>query len=125
VRVRDQRRREYVSARVWLLSLSLCLGGCFQMTGGVWVTPSDPPDIDPPVPSPFEGTGPPALVATEKPGLMAAPSLDPTVYYYQPDERWYRWAFNRWYEAFAWDGNWFPPEEVPEALTDRHPQPYP
>jgi len=108
-----------VSFRVSLLILWLC--GCAQI--GIQVTEIDPPDIPPPVPTPFRGDEPPALVTTETPGLMAAPSLDPTLYYYEPHERWYRWAFNRWYEAFTWNGSWFPPATVPDALTDLRPHP--
>ena len=96
---------------LWLLA---CMPGSF----GVWIEPPPALPPEPPLPARFEGAEPPQLEPTEFPGLAAAPSVDPTLYYYEPFERWYRHAFNRWYEAFAWDGHWFPPERVPESLKD-------
>ncbi len=70
----------------------------------------------------FKGEGPPSLEPTDAAGLFAAPSLGPTVYYYEEPSYWFRYARNRWYMAFAWDGNWFalPDREVPVVLAERH-----
>ena len=98
--------------------LGLWLAACVPGSFGVWIEPPPPPPPELPVPAPFESAEPPTLVPTGFAGLEAAPNVDHTLYYYEPLERWYRHAFNRWYEAFAWDGHWFPPEQVPEPLQD-------
>ncbi len=72
-----------------------------------------------PIPEPFAGPGPPSLEETDVPGLQAASSLDPDVYYHEPSELWYRYTFRRWYQAFRWDGHWFIVEEVPDFLAER------
>ena len=52
-------------------------------------------------------------------------TLDPNLYYCAKDEHWFRWAMNRWYMAFAWDGNWFPTTktELPKGLAAITPAP--
>ena len=102
---------------VWGFWLLACMPGSF----GIWVEPPPPPAPELPLPARFEGAPPPHLEPTRFPGLAAAANVDPTLYYYEPFERWYRYAFNRWYEAFAWDGHWFPPERVPGPLEDGPP----
>ena len=97
--------------------VSLSLAGCFPQAFDIWI--EKPPEVvEPPIPDKFEAGAEPELIATEVPGLRAAPTLGPHVYYFEPDERWYRYAFNRWYEAFYWDGHWFPAAKVPEALEE-------
>lgn len=70
------------------------------------------------VPKPFEGEEPPPLEATQKAGLFHAPSLGPNVYYFEPDDLWYRFGYRRWYQAFRWNGNWFILEDEPMILRD-------
>ena len=103
------------------LAAALALAACVQVVQA----PPQPPDA--PKLTTFEGEGPPHLVPTDAPGLFAAPSLGPTVYYYEPEEYWCRYAKNRWYTAFTWDGNWFdlPERNVPAVLAKRHKPPPP
>ena len=105
-----------MKAHLRLIVSALWLSACVPQSFGLSIEPPPPPPPEIPVPPPFKGDEPPALEPTAFPGLQAAPSVDPTLYYYEPFERWYRHALNRWYEAFAWDGHWFPPERVPEPL---------
>ncbi len=99
---------------------TLVVVACVVRAGG-----EPPPDA--PKLAVFKGEGPPPLEPTEAPGLFAAPSLGPTVYYYEEPSYWFRFARNRWYMAFAWDGNWFdlPAKEVPAVLAKRHVAPAP
>ena len=99
----------------WLLLI-----GCAVAGVGLSVTPVLEPVWDPPVPLAYEGDEEPTLVETRTPGLLAARDVDETLFYYEPWERWFRYAFGQWYEAFAWNGNWFPPERVPFALRALH-----
>ena len=103
------------------LTLLLLAAGCEQLGVGVVVT-RPPPVKQPPVPSPFEGSEPPALESTETPGLLRAAALGEHVYFYEPEELWYRHAYRRWYQAFRWNGNWFILEETPELLAERTPE---
>ncbi len=96
----------------------LWLAGCVGMNAGMSVT--GPPEVrQPPVPAPFDAEGPPTLEPTDTPGLSSAPSLAPNLYYYEPDDAWYRYAYRRWYQAFRWNGNWFILDAAPEILVDR------
>ena len=104
------------SKRLRSLGLGIWLAGCIPQAMGIVIIPPPPLPPEPPVPFPFEADASPARIPTATPGLDAAPSLDPSLYYSARRERWYRWAFNRWYEAFSWDGNWFPLEDPPEEL---------
>ena len=101
----------------WVTGLACAALACQTQSFGIWIEPP-PPVIELPVPLPFEAAQAPKRVPTGHPGLVAAPHLDGALYYYEPHERWYRHAFNRWYEAFAWDGHWFEAERVPEPLRD-------
>ncbi len=101
----------------------LALTACGQASMGIWMSPPPAAPPEPPVPLPFEADAAPELRPTEVPGLRAAPELDPTLYYSASRERWYRWAFNRWYLAFAWDGHWFPLAEPPPELERVTPPP--
>ena len=107
--------------RFRVLTSGLWLVACIPGSFGIWIEPPPPVPPELPVPAPFEGDRPPRLEPTSLPGLEAAPSVDPTLYYYAPFERWFRYAMNRWYEAFTWDGHWFPPERVPEPLKQGPP----
>ncbi len=104
--------------RIRLAFLALCFSACIGSAFRIWIEPQPEPPPEPPSPSPFEGEEAPKLVPTGFPGLVAAPSVDPTLYYSEPLERWFRYAFNRWHEGFRWNGYWFPPERVPEPLKN-------
>lgn len=107
--------------RVALFTTAIALCACV----GVVQLPPQPPDA--PRLDVFSGQAPPELQTTDVPGLLAAPELGPTVYYYEPGEYWCRFARNRWYMAFSWDGNWFdlPDDELPTVLAQRHKPPPP
>ncbi len=98
------------------LVLASALAGC--MTASVWVEPPPPERREPPAPKPFKAEAAPALAATSYAKLFRAPSVSENLYYYEPDELWYRRWKGRWYQAFSWDGHWFPPKQVPQALKD-------
>jgi hypothetical protein len=96
-----------------------CLGTVVQVANQP--KPEPPP---PPVPARFKAEKPPELVPSQVPGCDLAPELDPNLYYCSKDEHWYRFAMNRWYLAFAWDGNWFPVSgsELPAGLKKITPE---
>lgn len=101
------------------LVLCVALAGCIQ--GSTWIEPPPPEPPQPPMPKPFASQpaqATPALAPTAYTGLFRAPSVSENLYYYEPDELWYRRWKGRWYQAFAWDGHWFPPRQVPQALKD-------
>ena len=104
------------------------LAGAFATLGlvaCVTITTAPPGPPDAPELEVFKGEGPPALEPTDAAGLFAVPSLGPTVYYHEEQNYWFRYDKNRWYMAFAWDGNWFalPEKEVPSVLAKRHAPP--
>lgn len=101
------------------LLLAGCLGTIVQVTNQP--KPEPPP---PPVPERFEAEQAPELVASEVPGCQLAPSLDPNLYFCEKEEHWFRFAMNRWFLAFAWDGNWFPVSgsELPAGLKKITPE---
>ena len=115
------------------LLLALC-AGCVVVDMGSSKTVT-PADTHVPVPDRYQGKQAPELVDSEVPGCKRARALDPNLYYCSKDEHWFRYAQNRWYLAFAWDGNWFPvgdtdlprslaaitpaPEEVKKSRDDR------
>ena len=78
-----------------------------------------------PVPDRFKADAAPELVDAGIDGCKKAPSLDPNLYYCAKDEHWFRYALNRWYMAFAWDGNWFPTtkSDLPKSLAALTPAP--
>lgn len=98
------------------IAAGLLLAGCL---GTLHIDPQTPEPAPTPVPDRFTGERPPDLVASDVEGCQAAPALDPTLYYCAATEYWYRFAMNRWYLAFAWNGNWFPVSrtELPPALA--------
>ena len=106
------------SATCWL-SIALVLAGtaCIQV---VQTAPEMEPE--PQTPDPLVSMEEPKLVPTDAPGLFAAPAIDPTLYYYEPDELWYRYSYRRWFQAFRWDGSWFVPEKVPDVVKARVPE---
>ncbi|MCP4002844.1 MAG: hypothetical protein GY725_01485 [bacterium] len=107
-----------MSLRGWVLVCALACAACLPSGFGITITEPPEPPPEPPVPERFTGEVAPALVASPVAGFKAAPSLNPRVYFGGKDEQWYRYAYNRWYTAFAWNGNWFPLalEEVPDPL---------
>lgn len=94
------------------VSLGALLSACIAVT----VTPVEPVK-EGPIPKPFAGKEPPQLIPTEIEGLFRAPSLAPNVYFHEPEEDWYRYAYRRWYKAFRWNGNWFILEARPTVLA--------
>jgi hypothetical protein len=78
-----------------------------------------------PVPDKYKGDAAPELVDAGIDGCQRAPALDANLYYCAQDEHWFRWALNRWYMAFAWNGNWFPvtKSELPKSLAQITPAP--
>jgi hypothetical protein len=102
------------AAALAVLAALLC-AACMTLQ----VTATDPEPPPPPVPDRFEGSDAPALVDTGLEGCQAAPSVDPNLYYCAQEEHWYRFALNRWFLAFAWNGNWFPvtASELPKSLV--------
>lgn len=98
------------------LLAALALAGCL---GTLSIDPT--PVVGPitPVPDRFKADHAPDLVPSPVEGCQAAPSLDPNLFYCTKEEHWYRFALNRWYMAFAWDGNWFPASgaELPPGLA--------
>ena len=103
------------------LAAALLFCGCL---GTLQIAPQKPEPPPPPVPDRFVADHAPELVATEIEGCQGAPSLDPTLYYCAAGEHWFRFAMNRWYLAFAWNGNWFPvtSAELPAGLRKITPQ---
>jgi hypothetical protein len=83
---------------------------------GLWVEQPPAPPAEAPAPPPFKGKQAPVLELTEHSGLLRAPSLAASLYFYEPDGLWYRRWRGRWYQAFRWDGHWFPPRRVPEVV---------
>ncbi len=104
------------------LALALSAGCIVNMGTTQTVTPPEP---HVPVPDRFTGDHPPELVDTGVEGCKQAPSLDPNLYYCAAKENWFRYAMNRWYLAFAWNGNWFPTggSELPRSLAALTPAP--
>jgi len=99
-------------------ALALLLLGC--PTGNFGVTITQPPAVrQPPIPEAFSGDAAPALEATDWPGLFRAPRLGPNVWFHEPGDLWYRYAYHRWYQAFRWNGNWFIVAETPAVLVGR------
>ena len=111
--------RRAVRALLASALVSGCLGTVVQVNTST--TPEAPP---PPVPPKFTADKPPELVPSQVPGCKLAPSLDPNLYYCEKQEHWFRFAMNRWFLAFAWDGNWFPVSgsELPAALKKITPE---
>ena len=104
------------------LALGLAAGCIVNMGTTTTVTP---PEVHVPVPDRFTGDHAPELVDTGIEGCKQAPSLDANLYYCPAKENWFRYAMNRWYLAFTWDGNWFPVggSELPRALAALTPAP--
>jgi hypothetical protein len=101
--------------RAAAFALALLLSGCMALS----ITQGPPEPPPPPVPDKFQGDAAPPLVDAGVEGCQAAPSLDPHLYYCAKQEHWYRFALNRWFLAFAWNGNWFPVSsgELPPGLV--------
>jgi hypothetical protein len=98
------------------LALAL-LCGCVVKTGTTTTSTPVQPHI--PLPDKYQGPAAPTLVDTGVEGCKQAPSLDTNLYYCAKDEHWFRYAMNRWYLAFEWDGNWFPAtgSDLPRSLA--------
>ena len=111
--------RRPIAAFVASVLLAGCLGTVVQVANQP--KPEPPP---PPVPERLKAEHAPELVSSAVEGCQLAPELDPNLYYCAKDEHWYRFAMNRWYLAFAWDGNWFPASgaELPAGLRKITPE---
>jgi hypothetical protein len=105
-----------IRAGLWL-GLSALLAGCIAT-----VQQTAPPP-DPKTPPRLEGTSAPPLEPTKVPGIQRAVIDVPDVYYHEAKERWFRWAMDRWFVAFLWNGQWFPLEkgELPVELAALEP----
>jgi hypothetical protein len=101
--------------RLILVLLSSSLLSC-STDLGMWIEPPPPLPPEPPTPAPLVGNGSPTLEPSSVEGLFGAPGVHPDLYYYAPDDLWYRYWRGAWYQAFHWDGAWFPPRQVPESL---------
>jgi hypothetical protein len=66
---------------------------------------------DPKTPSKLVGATAPELEPTAVSGVKKAKLDVPDVYYDEARERWFRWALDDWFEAFLWNGQWFPVEK--------------
>jgi len=108
-------------SQIAVLLTSLLLAGCISNLN---IDPQAVVEKPTPVPDRFEADQAPALLPSPVEGCEAAPSLDPNLYFCAKEEHWYRYAMNRWYLAFAWDGNWFPVSgaELPRALAKITPE---
>ena len=108
-----------------LVALLLALSfGCIVDMGTTTTVKSN--DDHTPVPDKYPPADhPPELVDSDAPGCQRAQSLDLNLYYCAKDEHWFRYALNRWYLAFAWDGNWFPvgDNDLPRSLAKITPAP--
>jgi hypothetical protein len=100
------------------LSLAALLAGC-PTNFGISIQPPPPLPPEAPVPPAFEGDADPPLEPLAAEGLFVAPTVDRQLYYYEPDDLWYRYWRDSWYQAFRWNGAWFPPRSVPEPLRSR------
>jgi hypothetical protein len=107
---------------IWLLALS-GLVACMIPTGFGITVVQPPPIVDDPHPEPFEGEEDPELEASPVEGLFHAPAVHEHLYYYAPDDLWYRYWKQTWFQAFLWNGGWYPPRRVPEALYRVQPPP--
>ena len=96
---------------------------CMPTAFGITIQPASPPRQEPPVPEPFGGEAEPTLEPGPLKGLFQAPGVHPHLYYYAPDDLWYRYWKGGWYQAFLWNGAWYPPRRVPEALHAVQPPP--
>jgi hypothetical protein len=106
------------------LALGLALlAGCIVNMGTSTTGGAAPQHV--PVPDKYAGGAAPELVDAGIAGCKQAPSLDPNLYYCAREEHWFRYALNRWYLAFEWDGNWFPTSgsELPRSLAALTPKP--
>ncbi len=97
---------------------ALLCAGCIQV-----VRQTTEPEIEVRTPNPFTQESQGKLEATDTKGLFKAPELDKNCYYYEPKKEWYRFSYNRWFQAFRWDGYWFElrDEDVPKFLRNRVP----
>ena len=87
------------------------------------------PDEDPvKTPKKFVTLEEPRQEPTDFEGLFRVPNIDANLFYYEKDGAWYRFAYNKWFQAFNWDGSWFemPQRQVPPVLLkvaiDREPE---
>ena len=106
-----------------LAVVSMALGallctGCIQI-----VRTNTEPEIEVRTPNPFTKESQGKLEPTDFKGLFKAPELDKDCYYYEPKKEWFRFSYNRWFQAFRWDGYWFElrDEDVPKFLQNRVP----
>lgn len=110
-----------MSARVgsWLVVLLCCVGLACMVT--TVKTGENPPD--PKTPAKLKGAQAPALEATAIPGVKRAVLDEPDVYYHEARERWFRWALEGWFEAFLWNGQWYPVEkgQLPPEIAKLEP----
>ena len=96
------------------LLASLGLAACLS-DFGVWVVEEQPPP-EPRVPAPLQAEAAPQLMPTDRAGLLRAHVGAVELFYHEPEGLWYRRDGGRWFQAFRWDGYWFPPARLPQQL---------
>jgi hypothetical protein len=94
-----------------------CYGSGFGIT-----IQQQPLPAEPPAPERLKGDAPPPLEPFSVAGLFRV-LAEPDLYYFEPEDLWYRYWRGAWYQAFFWDGAWFPAESAPEPLREGPPAP--
>jgi len=84
---------------------------CAVAAGCIVSVQQQKPVPDPKTPAKLEGAEAPQLEATAVPGVKRAKVEVPDVYYHEAKERWFRFALDRWFVAFLWNGQWYPVDE--------------
>ena len=107
-------RRAAIAGTLPLVALLL---GCIQV-----VQTAPPMEPEPQTPDPLVSLEDPKLQPTATEGLFAVPGLKENVFYYEPNELWYRYEYRKWFQAFRWDGYWFVPDKVPDAVKAQVPE---
>ncbi len=100
-----------VAGLLALLGLAACLSDF-----DVWVVEEPPRPPEPRVPAPLQAEAAPQLVPTDHAGLLRAHVGAVELFYHEPEGLWYRRDGGLWFQAFRWDGYWFPPARLPQQL---------
>jgi hypothetical protein len=107
-----------------LLVAGLLAALCAAGPGCISITTRQTEQLpDPKTPAKLEGKEAPPLEATAIPGVKRAKLDVPDVYYHEAKERWFRYALDRWFIAFLWNGQWYPVDkgELPAEMAKLEP----
>ena len=104
---------ERLAGLLAILGLAACLSDV-----GVWVVEEPPRPPEPRVPPPLQAEATPPLLPTDRAGLLRAHVGAVELFYHEPEGLWYRRDRGRWFQAFRWDGHWFPPARLPQQLSE-------